>query len=603
MQRGAKMIRRTSFGLMAALMMMVGAAHAQNIQNFDPAAGTWNYFSVEGARTAGHLEFVPSLYFNYGARPLVLRDSATDEELEAYVEQLLTFDLMLTLGLLDRLELSIDLPINLVYGTLDGRRDEGFAFGDIRLTPKIRLFGLESHNDRGVGLSLVVPMSLPTGDEDAFVGGGQFTLNPKLALEVHIAKVRLAANIGGRIRPDEQTISSTSADGALELSHELTYGAGIDFDISDDYVHLIAELFGAAPLADIDPDSASSPLELLAGARIFMPAGPVFTLGAGFGLIPDYGSPDYRVVLGFTWHQRELDRDGDGILDYEDQCPDDPEDKDEFQDEDGCPDPDNDEDGILDVDDECPLDPEDRDGFEDENGCPDPDNDKDGIPDVEDKCPDEPETVNEWQDEDGCPDEIPDTDGDGLKDNVDQCPNDPEDFDGFKDEDGCPDPDNDRDGILDVDDKCPNEPEIINGVEDDDGCPDKGEVKVKVEAEKIEIYEKIYFELDKAIIRPISFSILDQVVRVIVRNPQIKKIRIEGHTDSQGTDAYNLDLSKRRAASVMEYLTTAGVDPSRLESEGYGESKPIDTNDTREGRANNRRVEFTILEQEPRPEP
>lgn len=162
--------------------------------------------------------------------------------------------------------------------------------------------------------------------------------------------------------------------------------------------------------------------------------------------------------------------------------------------------------------------------------------------------------------------------------------------------------DSDGDGIRDDVDRCVDAIELRNGVEDDDGCPDQGEVKVEVKAEKIEIYEKIYFELDKAIIRPISFSILDQVVRVIVRNPQIKKIRIEGHTDSQGTDAYNLDLSRRRAAAVMEYLTTAGVDPSRLESEGYGESKPIDTNDTKEGRANNRRVEFTILEQEPRKE-
>ncbi len=591
------MSRRGTIGLLATLLALASSAHAQNIQNFDPAAGTWNYLSVEGARTASHLEFVPALYINYGQNPLLERDVESGEIIEGVVEQLITFDLLLTLGLFDRLEVSVDVPLNLAYGTLLGQRDEGFAFGDLRVTPKLRLFGLEDLNARGVGLALVLPMNLPTGDSDAFVGAGQFTLNPKLVLEGHVSKVRLAANIGARVRPEKKSIRE------LELSHELTYGAAVDFDIANDYVHLLAEAFGAAPIAEIDPKSNASPLELLAAARIFMPAGPVFTVGAGMGLIPDYGTPNFRVVLGFAWDKRELDRDGDGILDYDDQCPDDPEDKDEFQDEDGCPDPDNDEDGILDVDDECPLDPEDRDGFEDENGCPDPDNDKDGIPDVKDSCPDKPETVNEWQDEDGCPDEIPDTDGDGLKDNVDQCPQDPEDFDGFKDEDGCPDPDNDRDGILDVDDKCPNEPEIINGVDDDDGCPDQGEVKVKVEAEKIEIYEKIYFELDKAIIRPISFSILDQVVRVVVRNPQIKKIRIEGHTDSQGTEAYNLDLSKRRAAAVMEYLTTAGVDPSRLESEGYGEGQPIDTNDTREGRANNRRVEFKILEQEPLPEP
>ena len=99
-----------------------------------------------------------------------------------------------------------------------------------------------------------------------------------------------------------------------------------------------------------------------------------------------------------------LDRDGDGILDDVDKCPDEPEDKDGFEDEDGCPDPDNDKDGILDVDDLCPNEPEDKDGFEDEDGCPDPDNDKDGILDVDDKCPNEPETYNGFEDEDGCPD-------------------------------------------------------------------------------------------------------------------------------------------------------------------------------------------------------
>src|SRR5450432_3372842 len=101
---------------------------------------------------------------------------------------------------------------------------------------------------------------------------------------------------------------------------------------------------------------------------------------------------------------RGPDRDGDGIVDDLDKCPDDPEDFDGFQDEDGCPDPDNDGDGILDVDDLCPNDPEDKDGFEDADGCPDPDNDKDRILDKDDKCPNEPETYNGFQDEDGCPD-------------------------------------------------------------------------------------------------------------------------------------------------------------------------------------------------------
>ena len=122
---------------------------------------------------------------------------------------------------------------------------------------------------------------------------------------------------------------------------------------------------------------------------------------------------------------------------------------------------DSDGDGIPDDQDKCPNAPEDKDGFQDADGCPDPDNDGDGIPDVSDKCPMEPEDKDGFQDADGCPD--PDNDGDGIADTADKCPNEPEDKDGFQDEDGCPDPDNDGDGIPDVSDKCPNQPETKNG--------------------------------------------------------------------------------------------------------------------------------------------
>ena len=191
------------------------------------------------------------------------------------------------------------------------------------------------------------------------------------------------------------------------------------------------------------------------------------------------GAKGGRLFVGFIFEPSIGDRDGDGYKDDVDLCPDDPEDFDDFEDEDGCPEPDNDKDGILDVDDKCPNDPETRNGFQDEDGCPDStdnDRDGDGIPDDVDKCPDDPEDKDNFEDEDGCPD--PDNDKDGILDVDDLCPNDPEDKDGFEDKDGCPDPDNDKDRILDVNDKCPNEPETYNGFEDEDGCPDKGRVIV-----------------------------------------------------------------------------------------------------------------------------
>jgi OmpA-OmpF porin, OOP family len=247
---------------------------------------------------------------------------------------------------------------------------------------------------------------------------------------------------------------------------------------------------------------------------------------------------------------------------------------------------DRDGDGITDDKDQCPDEPEDKDGFQDEDGCPDPDNDFDGIPDAKDKCPNEPEDKDGFQDEDGCPD--PDNDGDGLADKVDTCPNEPEDKDGFQDEDGCPDPDNDKDGILDKDDKCPNDPG-----DPPDGC--KHYKLVVVTEKKIELKQTVYFDFNKATIKPVSFALLDDVAQAMKDNPKIK-VEVQGHTDSVGNDDYNLKLSQSRAESVKAYLVKKGVDEGRMVPKGYGENVPIADNRTKEGRDQNRRVEFVITE-------
>ncbi len=166
------------------------------------------------------------------------------------------------------------------------------------------------------------------------------------------------------------------------------------------------------------------------------------------------------------------DRDGDGIADRKDECPDLPEDRDGWRDSDGCPEYDNDMDGVPDLQDGAPDEPEDYDGFEDEDGVPERDNDGDGILDRYDLCPDEPEDHDGHNDDDGCPDDFRDRDGDGVEDDLDGCPDDPEDRDGFEDEDGCPEEDNDLDGIPDSEDECPDEPEDYDGDRDEDGCPD-----------------------------------------------------------------------------------------------------------------------------------
>jgi len=250
---------------------------------------------------------------------------------------------------------------------------------------------------------------------------------------------------------------------------------------------------------------------------------------------------------------------------------------------------DADGDGILDNVDKCPRDPEDRDGFQDADGCPDLDNDADGIPDKADKCPNDPEDKDGFQDADGCPD--PDNDADGIADKDDKCPNEPEDKDGFQDADGCPDPDNDKDGVLDAEDKCPNDP----GPPDNAGCPKKYE-HIVVTQEKIELKQKIFFDTNKATIQPRSFSLLDEIAQVLRSRPSMT-VRIEGHTDSRGKRAHNMSLSSARAESVRQHLVGLGIDASRLQAQGYGPDQPIETNKTAAGREKNRRVEFFITQQ------
>ena len=284
------------------------------------------------------------------------------------------------------------------------------------------------------------------------------------------------------------------------------------------------------------------------------------------------------------------DEDDDGIKNIDDSCVDDPEDFDGHNDEDGCPETseDTDGDGLIDAIDSCPQDPEDLDGFRDEDGCPEPDNDGDGVVDIRDTCPMIPEDLDGWSDEDGCPD--PDNDSDGIPDGPDKCPNEP----GDRSREGCPLNDRDNDGIADDRDRCPDLPETHNDYLDSDGCPDTPPPKVTVTDSRVEIGQPIQFKTGSAQILGASNSILNAVKQVLTDSPDMR-LRIEGHTDNVGSDSTNLDLSLRRARAVRAFLIQAGVKAERLEANGFGETKPVDTNRTSAGRSRNRRVEFVIL--------
>jgi outer membrane protein OmpA-like peptidoglycan-associated protein len=246
---------------------------------------------------------------------------------------------------------------------------------------------------------------------------------------------------------------------------------------------------------------------------------------------------------------------------------------------------DRDGDGSLDPDDQCPDVPEDRDGYQDEDGCPETqDSDGDGLDDDHDLCPAEPEDQDGWQDTDGCPE--PDDDVAGIIDGGDHCPREPEDMDGFQDADGCPDLDNDGDQINDAVDACPNE----MGLAADNGCP-RVYQDVEVTSEGIVIHQQVFFVTDRATIRPESHAILDTVAQVMRDFPDIS-IEVQGHTDSRGADRHNLELSQARAGSVRQYLIQQGISADRMTAVGYGETMPIEDNSTDQGRSMNRRVEF-----------
>jgi outer membrane protein OmpA-like peptidoglycan-associated protein len=298
--------------------------------------------------------------------------------------------------------------------------------------------------------------------------------------------------------------------------------------------------------------------------------------------------PPLSAFFQIAWQGFPLERDmdHDGIPDGRDICPSVPEDRDGFQDDDGCPDPDNDQDGVLDAMDKCPYVPEDHDGFEDRDGCPELDNDRDGIPDPMDKCPNDPEDKDGFQDGDGCPDL--DDDQDGIPDVLDKCPREAENRNGVEDEDGCPEADGDGDRIPDSRDKCPREAEIINFYQDEDGCPDE-----KPEPIRDAVLAGVVFIGNTAELDPASNLSLDGLAARMFAYPGTE-IEIQGFLDDRAGPRSKA-LSRERAQAVAEYLVNRGVEARRLKPAGYGSANPLESNRTAKGRAANRRIQIHRL--------
>ena len=634
-----------------------------SLQKFRPAIHSLGGFTTEAARVSH--EFTINAYLMANVAGDMLQDR-NDEQL---VDLFGSTNLLVSAGFLDHLSFGLDVPFHFGTGTfLDGDELGDFTVGDMRLSFKATAL---KPMRIGPGIGLAVDLHLPTGSGGGYGREDGVVVVPKIVLDAITPHVHLMTNLwvfarSGDFKPAPTSPSVAFGDN-LAIGPEA--GASIAAAIflgSTDFRMLVEGRFESRLSRFFEPDNTQ--LEFTWGLHWKHNSGFAVGGGASFGVLEGYGDPTWRGFLTIGYQPNKLipiaekvvDSDGDGIMDDKDQCPRDPEDKDGFEDEDGCPDNDNDKDGILDGNDKCPNEaedkdgdrdedgcpdgdkdadgiaddrdqcpdvPEDKDGFEDTDGCPDPDNDKDGIPDNLDKCPDKAEDIDGDRDDDGCPDgdgdkdgipddldkcptqpedidafededgcPDPDNDKDGIADNRDKCPVDAEDKDGFQDDDGCPDPDNDKDGIADATDKCPDKAEDFDGCQDEDGCPEDG--KVCVTKEKITISEKIFFQTGKATILPKSYPLLAELSKVINENPQIELIEIQGHTDSQGRADFNMTLSDNRANSVMTHLVTIGqVDPRRLVAKGYGQDAPIADNKTAKGRELNRRVEFMILRQ------
>ncbi len=601
--------------LLATLLLAAPSAHAQepfdvDVQNFRPAMDSRSFITVERSKALGTFEPSFGLYLDWAFNPL--SQSIGDDKDHELIESYGTGRFVFALGFGNIVEIGANIPVVIVRGDVDGPGQEetfaGDGLGDAGLSLKLRILDRERFP---VGIAIVPAVQFGSGEANVFATHGQDTIiSGDVVFDFELgSRVGLAFNAGARFRDErriEGNVSIVDEDGNVTgqakrndpyvVGNELTYSAGLGILLVPERLELIFEGYGASPLG-VSGAARATPLEALAALRIFLLGNSFLTFGATRGLLDSLGDPDVRVFGGIIFEPAVGDRDGDGIPDDIDNCPDDPEDKDGWDDADGCPDPDNDGDGILDIVDQCPDVAEDFNGFEDDDGCPDGkrDRDHDGILDINDRCPDEPEDKDNFQDEDGCPDL--DNDRDGIPDTADECPNRAEDIDGFKDEDGCPDPDNDGDGIPDVKDDCPNQPENFNGIEDEDGCPEVPK-KVVISGGKIKILEKVYFDFDSDVIQRRSYDILFQVAEVLRQNAQILRVEIQGHSDSRGSDKYNLKLSDRRANAVRKFLVErGGFGDGRLASKGYGETMPIDPAENVQAWDKNRRVEFIILEE------
>lgn len=622
--------------LWIALCPTASQAQEQGFQlnRYEPtAAGEWS-FSVDHPWYSSIRYFAAGLTLNYAHNPLIIRAQSADgtSQTTSIIEHQVITHLDLAGSFLDRVLLTASLPvIFLERGTPAGgiAPQTGVAVGDPRFSAMVRLFGqpYRSPVSLSLGLNLWVPLRLMTDSLPAQSGDRGVRVLPKLALGGLSHHILWSITGGFYYRPQSVLGNDNFSQDGRRMGSEIQLGAAISyadwerrFAIGPEAILSTVVIGGQA----FGPDYTS--LELLLGAHYNIKNLIQTSLAAGTGILREPGTPDFRLLFRLAYapiRKTVSDRDQDGVPDELDRCPEIPKGPEPDPDRLGCPLMDRDRDGVRDGDDlcpdlhkgpnpdpkrpGCPLRDRDGDGVVDGDdlcpdthkgprpdpkriGCPILDRDGDEVVDADDVCPDIHQGPHPDPARLGCP--ASDRDGDEIFDFLDQCPDvhkgpkpDPNKL-------GCPLPDRDHDTVVDPEDACPDKPGAPHPDPRKNGCPGL----VIVQDGKLQILKPVFFATDKDVILKNSFPVLQAVGDALKAQNIIRRIRIEGHTDDRGKTEYNIELSSRRAQSVMRFLVAYGVEANRMEAQGFGPLRPVANNKTATGRADNRRVEFLILD-------
>ena len=475
---------------------------------FRTAVDSKGFFTVDGADVQGKGDVAFGLVLDAGFGLLRLREKPA-----RVIDTQLHGVLMGSISPVRGLTIGLGLPTDLVSGdplgtpppegTVAGRKTDVNAFfnGAWLLYAKLRLL---SPDDAPVGIAIIGRAEHALSDDArrGYAASPGTTLTPSVAFESRLGpgkRLRVGANVGASLITGDGSRIGDLSSGSAKHGHLARAGIAVSWRLTDD-LDLVAESYGSQLLKG---GGAGTSIEGVGGVKVFVEKNSYLLIGGGVGITDGYQAASQRAFLGFVFEPSVGDRDGDGV-----------------------------------------------------------------------------------------------------KDDVDLCPDVPEDRDGFHDEDGCPDPDNDGDGFLDKDDRCPNDAETFNGYIDDDGCPDTvpGDSS-KLDDKKTIIFDgpvgvlikPIQFDYDSAKIAKESLPIVDDVAKILNDHPEYELIEVTGHADERGNDKYNLELTQKRAESVVAALIARGVKSSRLRAPSFGEYCPIDESHTEEAWSKNRRVVFVIL--------